>query len=510
MPLFPLRPLQEKAILGLRESLRSGKRHPIIQAPTGFGKTIVAAHIVTGAIAKRNRVAFVVPALSLIDQTFDRFVSNGIDPGDMGVFQGDHPHHHPNAPIQICSVQTIVKRGAPDVTFVVIDECHISFKAMNEWIDREPKKVFVGLSASPWSRGLADRFDDLIIPTSIDELTSQGFLAPVRAFAPTKPDLSGLPDGIDGDYKKGPLSERMSKHTIIADVVETWLDKAEGRPTLAFAVDRGHADLLQRQFQQMGVPAAYIDANTERAERGQMGRALENGQLKVICCIDTMSTGVDLDIRCISYAASTKSEIKWVQRIGRGLRTANGKDYLLLFDHSSTALTLGLPSEIVHTELTSSKGKRKENGDRPQAEAARPLECRQCGQIVPFKLRACPGCGQPIRRACKVVVEEGDLVEFGGARKADAVMFTKRDLLAQLKWFAEEHSYKPGWASNKFREKVGDWPPREIKECAPAICSNKVRSWIRSSQIRWTKGRDKRSDDQVITDSIDHFYSDVQ
>ena len=217
----------------------------------------------------------------------------------------------------------------PMVDFVVMDECHLRFKAMDDWMDAEPEKIFVGLTATPWSIGLGDRFDDLIIPTSIDELTRDGFLSPLRAFAPTKPDLTGI-KMIAGDFHEGQLAERMSGKSIVADVVTTWLDKGEGCPTLLFAVDRAHADVLQRQFAASGVPAAYVDANTEREERTQIGRALERGEIKVICSVGTMTTGVDLDIRCISYCRPTKSEILWVQSIGRGLRIANGKSECIL------------------------------------------------------------------------------------------------------------------------------------------------------------------------------------
>ena len=92
MPLLPLFPLQVRALELLRAALRSGHKRPVIQAPTGFGKTVLSAHIVSGAHAKRNRVAMCVPRLSLVDQTFDRFVQNGINPGDMGVMQASHLH----------------------------------------------------------------------------------------------------------------------------------------------------------------------------------------------------------------------------------------------------------------------------------------------------------------------------------------------------------------------------------------------------------------------------------
>lgn len=49
-----LRPHQEKALAMLRQSLASGNRRVVLQAATGFGKTVVAAKIVKGALAKGN------------------------------------------------------------------------------------------------------------------------------------------------------------------------------------------------------------------------------------------------------------------------------------------------------------------------------------------------------------------------------------------------------------------------------------------------------------------------
>ena len=500
MALFPLRVLQQRALDGLRDSLRAGKRRPIIQAPTGFGKTICAAHIVHGALGKRKRVAFVVPALSLIEQTLERFSENDVEMANMGVQQADHAWTRPHAPVQICSIQTLARRGFPEVDFVIFDEVHIQYQAIADWIDAEPTKIFIGLSATPWSIGLGDRFDDLLIPTSIDELTEGSLLAPLRAFAPGKPDLDGI-KLVAGDYHQGQLSDRMSGKAIVADVVTTWLDKAENRPTLLFAVDRAHADLLQRQFVASGVTAAYVDANTERDERTKIGRDLEAGQIKVICSIQTMTTGVDLDVRCISYCRPTKSEILWVQSIGRGLRTAPGKDCCLLLDHSNTALTLGLPAEIVHEELIPSRGERAKREYRPE-DAPLPIECPQCKQLIPVKMRQCPGCGYTPHRICKVIVNEGELIEIGGSKKSTKTKLSKRDFYAQLRGYAQEFGKSEKWCLAKFRAKTNEWPHSSIKYAPVQICSNKVRAWVRSENIRWAKTHPRRSTEEIIADSL--------
>ena len=88
-----------------------------------------------------------------------------------------------------------------------------------------------------------------------------GYLSPFRVFAAAHPDLRGVRT-VAGDYHEGELSTAMNKATLVGDVVSTWLQHAEGRPTLCFAVDRAHAKHLQLQFEAAGVPTAYQDMNS--------------------------------------------------------------------------------------------------------------------------------------------------------------------------------------------------------------------------------------------------------
>ncbi len=108
-----LRPHQAQAIELLRQSLGSGNRRPILQAPTGFGKTRLAAAVIEGALARNKRVIFTVPALSLVDQTVKAFWDDGIR--DVGVIQGTHAMTDWSRPVQVASVQTLQRRPIPEV-----------------------------------------------------------------------------------------------------------------------------------------------------------------------------------------------------------------------------------------------------------------------------------------------------------------------------------------------------------------------------------------------------------
>ncbi|HYA07718.1 MAG TPA: DEAD/DEAH box helicase [Xanthobacteraceae bacterium] len=504
--LSPLRPLQVKAMDMLKRSIASGSKRPVVQAPCGFGKTILGAHVVTGSLAKRNRVAFVVPMLNLIDQTFERFAANGIHPGDMGVMQGDHAWRRPHAPLQICSVQTLDRRGFPDSTFVVVDECHLRYKAIDRWMAERPSTLFIGLSATPWARGMGEHWDDLLVPTSIGELIELGWLSKFRVFAASHPDLSQVKT-VAGDYHEGQLADVMSNKTLVADVVHNWLEKGEGRPTLCFAVDRAHSELLHSQFADCGVSAAYVDGDTPREERAAILAAYSAGEIKVICSVGTMTTGVDVPCRCLILARPTKSEMLFVQIIGRGLRTEPGKTDCLIFDHTDTHLRLGMVTDIHHARLRTAKSDAEEK-ERERSGAAdktpTPRECPQCHCLIPVKTPACPSCGFRPQRVSTVQCEDGELYEYGTAKpeaKAKAKPETAAERLAAQgkqaiysQLLAMQGAKADGWVAHKYKGIFGVWP-RGLAS-TKAEPTPELQIWIHSQNIKWAKGQARRGDAQ--------------
>jgi superfamily II DNA or RNA helicase len=148
----------------------------------------------------------------------------------------------------------------------------------------------------------------------------------------------------------------MDRPELVADVVETWIKRGENRSTLCFAVDRAHAKNLQQQFESAGIRCGYIDAYTDSEERERIADLFHDGTYRVVCNVGCLTTGVDWDVRCIILARPTKSEMLFTQIIGRGLRTADGKDDCLILDHSETHLRLGFVTDIHHESLDEGRG----------------------------------------------------------------------------------------------------------------------------------------------------------
>lgn len=482
-----LRPHQIRALDMLRESLRSGKKRPLIQAPTGFGKTVVATAIIEGAIAKSKRVVFTVPALSLVEQTVAAFAAEGIE--CVGVMQGYHPLTDSSQPVQVCSVQTLARRQIPNADIVIVDEAHRMFKSVNEWIaDPEWSGVpFVGLSATPWSRGLGKYYDDLLIPAGLQELIDAGYLAPFVVYAPSAADVSGIAVR-NGDFDQAALSDRFDREEIVGDIVAEWVKRGEGRPTLAYGIDRAHAEHIQQRFLEAEVEAAYIDCNTDNAERERIFRSFRAGETRVICNVGCLTTGVDLPmVGCIIDAHPTLSEMLFVQTIGRGLRTAEGKTDLIVLDHAGNTQRLGLVTQIKHDRL-SDEPVGADKKDKLRVETVR--LCDECKAVLPPSAKVCPQCGHIIEAKSAARVKDGELVPLGSKEKSAPPSYQiKERFLAELKHYAQVKGYAPGWAAHKFKERYGHWPDGFMKHVEPVEPSLMTSQWIRSRAIAYAKGR---------------------
>jgi hypothetical protein len=485
-----LRDYQQQTIDQLRQSLQAGKKRPVVQAPTGAGKTIIAAAIVNMARKRGKKVIFAVPFLSLINQTVERFFQNSIF--EVGVMQGDHGMTNPNMPVQVCSVQTLARRNIPKADLVIVDECHNMFKLYDQWMnDPDWKDVpFIGLTATPWAKGMgkAGRWDDLIVCTTTADLIAKKTLSDFRVFAPAHPDLSGV-QIVAGDYKIDQLASVMDRATLVADIIKTWLQRANGRPTVAFCVDRTHAKHVEQQFLASGVAAAYMDAFTKIDERDAIVARFKTGEVKVLCNVGVLTTGFDADVRCIILARPTKSEILYTQMIGRGLRQADGKDHCLILDHSDTTLKLGFVTDIHHDSLDDGTANRKTR----TKSAPLPKECPQCTFLRPPRVSQCPACGFKPERTSQIECEEGDLYEIDRDRKAARKLpiEEKKRVYAELLRHAFLRGYKNGWAYHAYKERFGVGPASSFSNIPSTEISQETQNWITYRNIRQAKSKGK-------------------
>ena len=271
-----LYPHQVLALKMLDQSLINGNLRPLIMAPTAFGKTLISAHIINRTLDRGKGAMFLVPNISLIGQTITAFYKEGIH--DIGALQGDHPLTNPTARVQVCTIQTLARRRKPDnVGVVIVDECHNLHESLVKLM-RGPRWLntpFIGLSATPYTAGLDEIYDDLIIAATTADLIEKGFLSKFVVYAPSTFDITGVAT-VAGDFDKNQLAQAVDKPKLVGDVISTWKQRGENRPTLVYGVDRNHAKHLHQRFLEAGVASEYIDCHTERDDREAIFRRFRN------------------------------------------------------------------------------------------------------------------------------------------------------------------------------------------------------------------------------------------
>jgi len=444
-----LRPHQAASLDMLRSSLGRGNRRVVLQAPTGFGKTVVSAAIMEGALRKGRSVLFTVPRIALVDQAVAECEGQGID--SIGVIQANHPRTDRYARVQVASVDTLARRDLPEKPGVVIvDECHFGSRVIPQLMEAWPDVHFIGMSATPWARGMGLIWQDLVVAATTASLIEAGFLSRFVVFAPDVPDLAGVKVA-RGDYTEQGLAEVMGDRKLVGHIAQTWLERGEDRPTLAFGVNCAHARQIAAEFDRAGVATAYCDAFTDRVERQHIERQFRAGDVRVVCSVRTLTTGVDWPVSCIIDAAPTQSEMLHVQRIGRGLRINPGSEECVVLDHAGNSLRLGLVTDIHHETLDATEPGARQAKKAPEK---LPKPCAACGVL--HTGRVCPACGMERKPGSGLETVDGDLVEVTGAKVP--TMQDKQRFWSMALALDAKRGRGGRLAKGLYRGKFGVWP----------------------------------------------------
>lgn len=435
-----LRRYQHMAVQRVIDSLRS---NPVLVAPTGSGKTVMGCALVNWL---QRPTLWIAHRKELIDQAA-RTLEGYLDFPPGIIMAGYDPSEL--SQVQVASVQTLVRRVMPHAELIVIDEAHHATAcAYKEIIAEYPNVPRVGLTATPFrldGQGLGDMFGELVVAAYTDELCSRGVLHAPKVYAGHSPDLRGVKKSM-GDYVTSQLAARMNETGLVGDIVETWLKRAEGKKTVAFAVNVEHSQSIMQQFRDAGIAAEHVDGGTPRGERDAILKRLRSGETTIVSNCMVLTEGWDLPaLECAIIARPTASLNLHLQMIGRIMRAADGKDGCVVLDHAGNHHTHGLVTRRITYSLHG-----KNIGDKD------PLGLRRCGAcqlLYDPKLDACPECGWvPEKRETNIANGSGALTEFGEDFPYRREMY--RLFAAQ----AEDAGFKQGWVGYRYFERFNEWP----------------------------------------------------
>jgi superfamily II DNA or RNA helicase len=451
-------PFQHTTVDKIRDRIAAGSRRILLVSPTGSGKTVMAAHLMTLAQEKFKDSLFVAHRREIIHQTSEKLDRFECDHGLM--LAGERGAVM--ARTQVASVQTFSARvlngtyRAPRADVIFFDEAHRSLApSYQKLLALYPDAILVGLTATPVrgdGRGLGSTYDEIVESISIRELIEQGYLVTPRVYAPVMPDLSGVHIK-RGDYDSTELEAAMDRQELVGSVVDDWKVRAGDRKTVVFASGVQHSKHLCEVFRNSGVKAEHIDGTTDKQRRDEVLYDLEHGELQVVTNCDVLLEGWDCPpISCAIYARPTRSYGLYLQMAGRVLRKHPGKEDCILIDHAGAVYRHGFVQDAGDWSLdpdTPIEERRK----KTKEETTQPMTCRECFTV--YEGRAdCPKCGwMPTKEARAVNMAEGRLKEIKHI-KIDSRQRTWNECLFKC----VHRNLKMGAAAHMYRKKVGVWP----------------------------------------------------
>lgn len=386
-------PYQQEILDALAvERVRHDRWRNLVVAPTGTGKTVVAAldyarladqHVELGP---RPSLLFVAHRKELLQQSLRTF-REVLGDGDFGelLVGGDKPQQwrHVFGSIQSLTAAGIDQLPADRFDAVIVDEFHHAEAATyRRLLDHLEPRVLVGMTATP------ERTDGLDVKRWFDgrfafemrlwDALDQRLLSPFHYF--------GIADDVDvsdvtwrrGGYVPAELSKvytgddaRVSR--VLKALRDVVADPSSMR-ALAFCVSVEHAEFMAVRFREAGLAAVAVTGQTPSDQRAAALRALRTGELQVLFTVDLFNEGVDVpEIDTVLFLRPTESATVFLQQLGRGLRKSRDKACLTVLDfvgqqHREFRFDLRL-------RALTGRSKRQLTADLPEGFPYLPLGC---------------------------------------------------------------------------------------------------------------------------------------
>lgn len=429
-----LRPYQQRLKHEVLTAWSGGSRYVLVVAPTGSGKTVAFADLLSEykgascAIAHRQElVSQISLALARVGVRHGLMAPQPVIREIVSLHMSEvgRSYYDPGSPRRVAGVDTLIRMPVDEPWFRqvglwIMDEAHHVLKA-NKWgraVSMFPNAHGAGFTATPCradGKGLGDHndgvFHTMVLGPPLRQLIDEEYLSDYRLIAPpNRVQLKDVPISAGGDYSPVPLVQAVRKARIVGDVVQQYLKHASGKLGVTFAVSVEDAGEIAQAYRDAGVPAEVVSAETPIMLRAQIIRRFRARQVLQLVNVDLFGEGFDLPaIEVVTMARPTQSEGLYKQQFGRALRVMEGKDCAIVIDHVENYLRHGLPDRYRNWSLD------RRGGGRNAAPDAIPLRnCLECFNVYERVRRCCPYCGhypQPAGRSLPAQVD-GDLFEL--------------------------------------------------------------------------------------------------
>lgn len=334
---------QTEAIEAVEAQFEAGVKRTLAVLATGTGKTIIYLCIAKRWVAKGCRVLILAHREELIHQPLERarkFFPNLAKKMGIVMAQEDNP----DAQIVIATIQTASRNQARlermgHFDLVILDECHHgTAKSYLKLVDRFSNARWLGLTATPFRSdgdSLSKVFDSVAYRLPITASIERGILVPFNAFGFSLPvSTKGIVETEDG-WEEVALGELLSAANVLEIVYESWEAHCRGRKTICFTSSVGQAYATAKFFRKAGVRAEAVDGKTPKKIRRQILHRFETGQTDIVVNCQVWTEGVDVpEASAALMICPTRSDLAYVQKLGRVLRIFEGKKDAIILDFS--------------------------------------------------------------------------------------------------------------------------------------------------------------------------------
>ena len=320
----------------------------LVVAATGTGKTVMAAsdYKAFAETNKRARLLFIAHREEILRQSLLTFrqVLSDYNFGEKW-YGGEEPTNYEHV---FASKDTLNNRldnlqlPADYYDYIVIDEVHhAAASSYRKIIDHFTPKVLLGLTATPErmdGEDITQDFDGTIsAEIRLDDALNKGLLAPFYYY--------GITDSVDysgvawdkGHYVASELSHIYSyndaRTAVILQSLQKYLPDIRNVRALCFCVDQQHAKYMASKFTLCGLKADVLTSENAQM-RAPLYRRLKNKEINYLFVVDMFNEGVDIpEVDTILFLRPTESLTVFIQQFGRGLRKAEGKTHVDIFDY---------------------------------------------------------------------------------------------------------------------------------------------------------------------------------
>ena len=233
--------------------------------------------------------------------------------------------------LEVAGVHTYTANG------LIVHNCHHTTAATyRKVIDQLPAAKVLGVTATPLRAdgdGLSRVFERVSVRLPISAAIRAGALVPFDALGVQLPiSLAGLRETADG-WEAEPLGNLLSAANVLEIVIDHWRQYAQGRQTIAFTASVAQAAATAQAFEAAGIKAAFVSGETPLAERDDILKRYSRGDLQLVANCQVLVEGFDAPATsAVLMICPTKSDLAYVQKLGRGLRTSENKSDCRVID----------------------------------------------------------------------------------------------------------------------------------------------------------------------------------